>query len=282
MVISPLATTTIISPNKNPRGNTKIDTITIHVMAVNQTVKQCGDYFSHSSSQASSNYGIDSKGNIACYVPEEYRSWATSNRPNDFRAITIEVANDGGKQTGYHVTDTAIKSLIELITDVCKRNGIKQLKFSSNKSDRVNHKNGCNMTLHRDYAAKACPGDYLVSKHPYIAEQVNKKLSGGTSPVNPSVGGYVYNGVDMSPVFDPVFYANKYADLKQAFGYNSSLLFSHFVSNGMGEARQAKADFNPVVYRQKYPDLDKAFGDNWPMYYVHYCTNGKAEGRVGI
>ena len=69
-----------------------------------------------------------------------------------------------------------MKSLIELITDICKRNDIKELKWSTNKSDRVNHKNGCNMTVHRDYAAKSCPGDYLYGKHSYIASEVNKKL----------------------------------------------------------------------------------------------------------
>lgn len=289
MIISPLATVTIISPNKSIRQQNKyyckIDTITVHVMAGNLSVETCGNVFKDPNRQASSNYGVDSNGRIACYVPEEYRSWATSNKPNDYRAITIEVANDKGKQTGYHVTDAALNALVQLIADVCKRNGIKKLVWSDNKNNRVNHLYGCNMTVHRDYAAKACPGDYLMSKHPWIAESVNAILAGAPTPTPqpmPEPSHYVYENIDYAPVFNPTFYANKYPDLKAAFGTNSSLLFKHFITNGMKEARQAIESFDPKVYRNKYPDLNAAFEDNWEYYYKHYCTAGKTEGRTGI
>lgn len=295
MIVSPLATITIISPNKSVRNQKKyfcaIDTINIHVMDGNLTVEACGNGFKNPSRQASTNYGIDSKGRIGCYVPEDYRSWASGNKPNDYRAITIEMANDGPKSTGYHVSDVALNALVELLVDVCKRNGIKKLVWSTNKDDRINHKNGCNMTLHRDYSKKACPGDYLVSKHPWIAEQVNTRLgvtntkpktptTPSTSTTTPSL--YKYNNVDMSPVFDSTFYANKYPDLKAALGTNSTLLFNHFINYGMKEARQAIATFDPVRYKNHYPDLQKAFGDIWSSYYIHYCTNGIKEGRSGI
>ena len=168
-----------ISPHKTSPRNHKIDTITIHCMAGNLSVETCGNVFQ--TRQASSNYGIGSDGRIALYVDEKDRSWATSSSSNDNRAVTIEVANDGGADTGWHVSGKAMKSLIELITDICKRNDIKELKWSTNKSDRVNHKNGCNMTVHRDYAAKSCPGDYLYGKHSYIASEVNKKLKHTTT-----------------------------------------------------------------------------------------------------
>lgn len=291
MIVSSLAYKTIMSPNKNKR-NHAVDTITIHAMAGNMTAESCGNWFAKSSTKASSNYGVDSNGKIACYVPEEYRSWATSNAANDHRAITIEVANDGGANTGWHVSNTALAALIKLIVDICKRNGIKKLVWSTKKDDRVNHRNGCNMTVHRDYANKACPGDYLMSKHPYIVDQVNAKLNGGVTPTpqpqpqptpTPApASGYVYNGTDLSLVFDPKFYADTNPDVKQAFGYNSTQLFNHFTTNGMKEARQAIYNFNPKVYRQKYADLDKAFGNNWIMYYLHYCTAGIKEGRIGI
>ena len=125
MIVSSLATSTIISPNKNKR-NHKIDMIIIHCMAGNLTATACGNLFAKQSTRASSNYGVDSKGNIACYCPEEFRSWATSSASLDHRAITIEVANDGGADTGWHVSDTALNRLVELIADVCKRNGIKK------------------------------------------------------------------------------------------------------------------------------------------------------------
>ena len=173
---STLATYTRISPNKTSPRNHKIDTITIHCMAGNLTVERCGELFAKRTRMASSNYGIGSDGRIGLYVEEKDRSWCSSNKANDMRAITIEVANDGGAATGWHVSDAAMASLIALVADICKRNGIGKLVWSTNKNDRVNHRNGCNMTVHRDFKNKACPGDYLYGKHAYIAAEVNKRL----------------------------------------------------------------------------------------------------------
>lgn len=176
MVKSSLSTVVVESPNKSSPRMSKVDTITIHCMAGNLSVESCGKLFAKSSRKASSNYGIGSDGRIACYVGEEDRSWCSSNRANDNRAITIEVANDGGADTGWHVSDKAYNSLIRLLVDICKRNNITKLVWSNNKNDRVNHKNGCNMTVHRDFANKSCPGDYLYSLHSKIADEVNIRL----------------------------------------------------------------------------------------------------------
>ena len=176
MVKSSLAKVVVESPNRSSPRMSKIDTITIHCMAGNLSVESCGALFAKSSRKASSNYGIGSDGRIACYVGEEDRSWCSSNRANDNRAITIEVANDGGADTGWHVSDKAYKSLISLLVDICKRNNITKLVWSNSKSERVNHKNGCNMTVHRDFANKSCPGDYLYSLHSKIANEVNSLL----------------------------------------------------------------------------------------------------------
>ena len=176
MVKSSLATVVVESPNRSSPRMSKIDTITIHCMAGNLSVESCGALFAKSSRKASSNYGVGSDGRIACYVGEEDRSWCSSNRANDNRAITIEVANDGGADTGWHVSDKAYKSLIKLLVDICKRNNITKLVWSNNKNDRVNHKNGCNMTVHRDFDNKSCPGDYLYSLHSKIANEVNSLL----------------------------------------------------------------------------------------------------------
>lgn len=174
-----------ISPNKTSPRNHKIDTITIHCMAGNLTIETCANVFAPTSRQASSNYGVGSDGRIGCYVDENDRSWCSSNKANDMRAITIEVANDGGADTGWHVSGVAMKSLIKLVADVCKRNNIKKLVWSDNKDDRINHRNGCNMTVHRDFKNKACPGDYLMSKMSYIADEVNKLLgASGDSSVS--------------------------------------------------------------------------------------------------
>lgn len=177
---SPLVSYTKISPNKTSPRNHVIDTITIHCMAGNLSVERCGAVFAPTTRKASSNYGIGSDGRIAMYVEEKDRSWCTSNRANDMRAITIEVANDGSAPD-WHVSDKALNSLIELVADICKRNNIKELKWQGNKS-LIGQINKQNMTVHRWFAAKACPGNYLYNKHSYIAEEVNKRLGVISSP----------------------------------------------------------------------------------------------------
>lgn len=178
---STLATIKMISPNKNSPRNHAIDTITIHHTACCVTAKRIGEIFAPVSRQASCNYGIGNDGDIALIVDEKDRSWCSSSPVNDHRAITIEVSNDahGVATQTWTVSDKAMRSLIALCADICSRNGIKKLVWSSNKNTRVNHANGCNMTLHKDFAATGCPGPYLESKMQYIADEVNKVLNGG-------------------------------------------------------------------------------------------------------
>lgn len=179
---SPLVSYTKISPNKSSPRNHKIDTVTIHCVVGQCSVETLGNVFAPTSRQASSNYGIGYDGRIGMYVEEKDRSWCSSNAANDNRAITIEVASD--TKEPYAVTDKAYAALIDLLVDICKRNGIKALVWSTNKADRVNHKNGCNMTVHRDYANKSCPGTYLYERHAQIASEVNKRL--GSTNIKPA------------------------------------------------------------------------------------------------
>ena len=172
---SPLVSYTKISPNRTSPRNHAIDTITIHCVVGQCSVETLGNIFAPTSRQASSNYGVGVDGRIGMYVEEKDRSWCSSNAANDHRAITIEVASD--TTYPYAVNDKAYAALIDLVTDICKRNGIKKLVWSTSKTDRVNHRNGCNMTVHRDYANKSCPGDYLYNRHGEIAAEVNKRLN---------------------------------------------------------------------------------------------------------
>lgn len=181
---SPLVDYTRISPNKNSPRNHKIDTITIHCVVGQCTVETLGNIFAPTSRQASSNYGVGTDGKIGIYVEEKDRSWCSSNAANDNRAVTIEVASD--TKHPYAVNDRAFAALLDLVTDICKRNGIKKLVWSTKKADRVNHKNGCNMTVHRDYANKSCPGDYLYNRHGEIAAEVNRRL--GVADTAPDAG----------------------------------------------------------------------------------------------
>ncbi len=171
---SKLISCTLISPNKNSPRNHKIDTITIHCVVGQCSAERIGEIFKPTSRQASSNYGIGYDGRIGLYVDEADRSWCSSSAANDNRAITIEVASD--TKHPYAVNDKAYAALLDLVEDICRRNGIKKLVWSTSKDDRVNHKNGCNMTVHRDYANKSCPGDYLYNRHGEIAAEVNRRL----------------------------------------------------------------------------------------------------------
>ena len=181
---SPLVDYTRISPNKNSPRNHKIDTITIHCVVGQCTAETLGNIFAPTSRQESSNYGVGTDGKIGMYVEEKDRSWCSSNAANDNRAVTIEVASD--TKHPYAVNDRAFAALLDLVTDICKRNGIKKLVWSTKKADRVNHKNGCNMTVHRDYANKSCPGDYLYNRHGEIAAEVNRRL--GVADTAPDAG----------------------------------------------------------------------------------------------
>lgn len=177
---SSLISFTKMSPNMTARDS-KIDTITIHHCAGNISIEQLGSIFANSARQASSNYGIGSDGRIGLYVDESNRSWCSSNRANDMRAITIEVANNGGADTNWSISNEAYISLINLLVDVCKRNGIKELKWSNDKSLIGNIKKQ-NMTVHRWFSATACPGEYLFSRMGQIASDVNKLLNPVVKP----------------------------------------------------------------------------------------------------
>ena len=168
---SNLVNYTRLSPNHSGQRNHIIDTVTVHCVVGQCSVETIGSIFADSNREASSNYGIGYDGRIGMYVEEKNRSWCSSSAYNDNRAITIEVASD--TYDPYRVNDAAYRSLVLLLADICRRNGIKKLVWSTSKNDRVNHLNGCNMTVHRDYANKSCPGDYLYNRHGQIAKEVN-------------------------------------------------------------------------------------------------------------
>ncbi len=92
----------------------------------------------------------------------------------------------------------------------------------------------------------------------------------------------VYGGLDYALVFDASYYAERYRDLKAAYGTDGALLFYHFIAHGMSEGRQAIDTFSVQAYKARYQDLQKAFGENLPLYYQHYIRFGAAEGRKAL
>lgn len=171
---SPFVTYTNISPNRtSPRAHA-IDTITIHCIVGQWTAKQGCDYFANRSAKSSPNYVVGLDGSIGLSVPERDRSWCSSNAANDHRAITIEVASD--TKPPYAVTDVAYKALLDLLEDICRRNGIKRLLWKADKN-LIGQVDKQNMTVHRWFANKACPGDYLYNRHGEIAAEVTRRLT---------------------------------------------------------------------------------------------------------
>lgn len=171
---SKLVSYTKLSPNHSGKRNHKIDTVAIHCMAGNLSIEGCGALFARTSTQASSNYGIGSDGRIALYVDESNRSWCTSSAEVDNRAVTIEVANTTANEP-YPCTQQAYNSLINLLVDVCQRNGIKKLLWRGDKS-LMGQVDKQNMVVHRWTAPKSCPGEWLYARHGQIAAEVNERL----------------------------------------------------------------------------------------------------------
>ena len=148
------------------------------------SVETLGEIFANPNREASANYGIGNDGRIAMFVEEKNRSWCTSSSAVDNRAVTIEVSNSstGGN---WPVSDKAFNALIDLVTDICKRNNIKEIKW---KNDRnlVNKVDQQNLVAHQFVAPTACPGPYLLSKFSEIARRVNNNLKATTSTLTSS------------------------------------------------------------------------------------------------
>ncbi len=178
---SSLVTYTKISPNRTSPRNHKIDTISIHCFVGQVTAKSgcnAGAFTKYDPDNgASCNYVVGHDGSIGLCVEEKDRSWCTSSGSNDHRAVTIETASE--TKDPYKVTAAAYAALLDLVTDICRRNGAKKLLWFGDKAKTLAYtpKSGeMVMTVHRWFAAKACPGDWLYSRHGQIAAEVNKRL----------------------------------------------------------------------------------------------------------
>lgn len=188
---SPLAVCTNISPHKDVNRKHKIDTITPHCVVGQVTAERLGEVFANPNKYASSNYGVDKNGRVGLYVEEKDCSWCSSNRDNDNRAVTIEVASDSTKP--YAITDAAYEGLIKLMVDICQRNGKKKLLWLGNKEKTLAYNpkaDEMKMTVHRWFAQKDCPGDYIMARLPIIANEVTRRLNGGAATVAVDTSNY--------------------------------------------------------------------------------------------
>ena len=178
---SSLVSYTKLSPNNSGQRTHSIDTITPHCVVGQCSVQSLGDVFAPSSRQASSNYGIGVDGKIGMYVEEKNRSWCSSSESNDQRAVTIECASDTTHP--YTMNAKVYESLIALCVDICKRNGKTKLLWFNDRNKTLAYQPKSNeivLTVHRWFANKSCPGDWLYSRLRDVANKVNERLNATT------------------------------------------------------------------------------------------------------
>ena len=158
------------------RNGYSICKFTPHMMAGILSGKQCAvNVFGNPGRNASANYCIGNDGDLVCNVEEENRAWTSSNRANDYQAITVEVSNceNGGQ---WRVSDKAWNTLVNLAVDVCRRYNFR-LHYDGTP-------NG-SLTTHNMFANTDCPGPYMLSRMNELANTVNTILDGGTSQPAP-------------------------------------------------------------------------------------------------
>lgn len=180
---SPLVDVTIYSPNHSGKRTHAVDTITPHCVVGQVSVERLGEIFLNTTKNASCNYGIGADGRVLLCVDEINRSWCTSSNANDQRAITIECASDS---TSPYAFNTAVyNKLIDLCVDICKRHNKKNLIWIEDKDTALAYNPKANemiLTVHRWFANKSCPGDWMYSRMAELAKVVTETLGGKPTP----------------------------------------------------------------------------------------------------
>lgn len=176
---SGLVVYTKLSPNHSGQRTHSIDRITPHCVVGQLSCESICGCFTSPQREASCNYGIGTDGRISLCVEEKNRSWCSSSNANDQRAITIECSSD--KTAPYAMTDAVYAALIDLCTDICKRNGKSKLLWFGDKNKTLAYEPKADemiITVHRWFANKSCPGDWLYNRLGDLAAKVTSRLGG--------------------------------------------------------------------------------------------------------
>ena len=184
---SSLVSYTKLSPNHSGQRTHSIDRITPHCVVGQCSVEILGSIFLPTSRQASSNYGIGVDGRVGMYVEEKNRSWCSSSNANDQRAVTIECASDTTEP--YAFKDVVYSRLVELCTDICKRNGKTKLLWLGDKTKTLNYTPASDemvLTVHRWFANKSCPGNWMYARMGDLASKVTAALGGSAETATPT------------------------------------------------------------------------------------------------
>lgn len=178
---SGLVVYTKLSPNHSGQRTHSIDRITPHCVVGQLSCESICGCFTNPERQASCNYGIGTDGRISLCVEEKNRAWTSSSNANDQRAVTIECSSD--KTAPYAMTDAVYAALIDLCTDICKRNGKSKLLWFGDKDKTLAYEPKADemiITVHRWFANKSCPGDWLYNRLGDLAAKVTSRLGGGS------------------------------------------------------------------------------------------------------
>lgn len=176
---SGLVVYTKLSPNHSGQRTHSIDRITPHCVVGQLSCESICGCFTSPQREASCNYGIGTDGRISLCVEEKNRSWCSSSNANDQRAVTIECSSD--KTAPYAMTDAVYAALIDLCTDICKRNGKSKLLWFGDKNKTLAYEPKADemiITVHRWFANKSCPGDWLYNRLGDLAAKVTSRLGG--------------------------------------------------------------------------------------------------------
>ena len=184
---SSLVSYTKLSPNHSGQRTHSIDRITPHCVVGQCSVETLGNIFLPTSRQASSNYGIGVDGRVGMYVEEKNRSWCSSSSANDQRAVTIECASDTTEP--YAFKDVVYNRLVELCADICRRNGKTKLLWLGDKTKTLNYTPASDemvLTVHRWFANKSCPGNWMYARMGDLASKVTAALGGNAETAGPA------------------------------------------------------------------------------------------------
>ena len=183
---SKLVNYTKLSPNHSGKRTHSIDRITPHCVVGQCSVETLGNIFMNTACDASCNYGIGYDGRVLLCVDEGNRSWCSSSNANDQRAVTIECASD--TVAPYTMNSKVYNKLVALCVDICKRNGKTKLLWFGNEDKTLNYspKSGeMVLTVHRWFANKSCPGNWMYARMGDLAKKVTAALGGNTNPAKP-------------------------------------------------------------------------------------------------
>lgn len=259
------------SANYNNCGSRTVTYIVMHYTGNKKdTAISNAKYFNTGSRSASAHFFVD---DTSIYQSVELRDKAWHCGGTTYYHGSCRNSNSIGIEMcctadNYKISEKTKQNAAALCAAMCKKLGI-----AAGNVDQF-------VLRHYDITHKKCPAQMVDSVAEWNAfKNEVKRLLGASAS---TTGGYKIDGVDYSPVFDPTYYANKYADLRAAFGTNATALFNHFKEYGMKEGRQANINFEVNIYRISNADLQNAFGNDLPAYYKHYCVYGKNENRVHV